>query len=351
MQLAQQVLQPGDVEHVAQALAVRLQHDRELAVALGDLEQRLRLQPLLPQRRAAARVRARDQQRAPRVLPEARAEQRAAAELADDCVLQLVRVEQHQLRARRLVGVGKVDDDPVVGPDRVGLEPVLLADPRAQREAPRGVDPAAERREHAQAPVADLVAEALDDDRAVARDDARRVLLLAQEREQVLRRERVQVVALGERLGVLLHRPAAERADRLAELERPADAVALPERDRARHARRRRDDDAVARDVLDPPARRAEQEHLAGPRLVDHLLVELADAAAVRQVDGEQAAVGDRARVGDRERAGALAVADRAARRGPTRSGRAARRTPPTGSGRRACRARSRAGRGTARRS
>ena len=40
-------------------------------------------------------------------------------------------------------------------------------------------------REDAQPPVADLVAEALDDDRAVARDDARRLLLLAQEVEQV----------------------------------------------------------------------------------------------------------------------------------------------------------------------
>ena len=106
--------------------------------------------------------------------------------------------------------------------------------------------------------------------------------------------------------------PSGERADRLAELARAADAVALPERHRARHARRRRDDDAVARDLLDPPARRAEQEHLARPRLVDHLLVELADAAAVGQVDGEQAAVGDRAGVRDRERAGALARADRA---------------------------------------
>ena len=53
--------------------------------------------------------------------------------------------------------------------------------------------------------------------------------------------------------------------------------------------------------------RRAEQERLARARLVDHLLVELADAAAVGQRDGEQAAVGDRAGVGDRELARALA--------------------------------------------
>ena len=168
-------------------------------------------------------------------------------------------------------------------------------------------------REHAQAPVADLVAEALDDDRAVARQHARRGLLLEQEVEQVLRRERVEVVVGLQRRGVLVDRPAAERADRLAELLRPPDAVALPERHRARRARRRRDDDAVAADLLDPPRARAEQERLAGARLVDHLLVELADAPPVGQRDAEQPAIGDRAGVRDRQLAGALARADRAA--------------------------------------
>jgi hypothetical protein len=56
VELAQQLDQAGQVEHVAQALAVGLEHDREVAVA-RDLEQRLGLQPLLPQRRALARGR------------------------------------------------------------------------------------------------------------------------------------------------------------------------------------------------------------------------------------------------------------------------------------------------------
>ena len=43
------------------------------------------------------------------------------------------------------------------------------------------MDAAAEGGEHAQPPVPDLVAEALDDDGAVARHDARRLALLAQE--------------------------------------------------------------------------------------------------------------------------------------------------------------------------
>ena len=208
VQPAQQLDEARHVEHVAQALAVGLEDDREVGVALGDLQQRLRLQPLLPQRRALARVSARDQQRTAGVLAEARAEQRARRELLDDRVLDLVGLEHHQLGAGRLVGVGEVDDDPVVGPDRVGLQAVLLADAAAQREAPRGMHAPAVGRQHAQPPVADLVAEALDDDRAVRWDDARRILLLAQVGEQVRGGERVEVVVGLERLGVLARRPS-----------------------------------------------------------------------------------------------------------------------------------------------
>ena len=95
---AQQLLQAGQVEHVAQALAVGLEHDREVLVAARDLEQVLRLQPLLPQRRALARVGARDQQRARRVLAEAGAEQRRAAELGDDRLLRPPRARSSPAR-------------------------------------------------------------------------------------------------------------------------------------------------------------------------------------------------------------------------------------------------------------
>src|SRR3954447_8407620 len=169
----------------------------------------------------------------------------------------------------------------------------------------------AERRQDAQPPVADLVAEALDDDRAVARDDPCGLLLLAQEVEQVLGGERIEVVVALEHLGGLIDGPAGELADLFAELLRPPDAVALPERNRARVAGRRRHDHAITADLLDPPRRGAEQERLAGSRLVDHLLVELADTPAVGQRDAVKAAVGDRARVGHRELTRALARPDR----------------------------------------
>ena len=99
------------------------------------------------------------------------------------------------------------------------------------------MDAAAERAQHAQPPVADLVAEALDDDRPVRRDHPRRLLLLGEELDQVVGGAAVEVVLALQRLGLLVDGPARERADRLAELARAPDAVALPERDRARAAR------------------------------------------------------------------------------------------------------------------
>ena len=126
------------------------------------------------------------------------------------------------------------------------------------------MDAAAERREHAQAPVADLVAELLDDERLVGGHDPRRRLLFAQICEEVGGGARIEVVLGGERLGVLGDRLAGEGADRAAELGRAPDTVAAPERNRAGNAGGRDDDDAVAGDLLNPPGGRAEQERLPG---------------------------------------------------------------------------------------
>ena len=82
-----------------------------------------------------------------------------------------------------------------------------------------------------------------------------------------------------------------------SQLVRSPDALALPEGHEPGDAGRGRDEHAVARDLLDPPRRGAEEERLARAGLVNHLLVELADpAAAVHEVDAEEPAVGDRAR-------------------------------------------------------
>ena len=98
-----------------------------------------------------------------------------------------------------------------------------------ERERPRGVHATAVRREDAQPPVADLVAEALDDQRPVGGDDARRRLLLGQEGEQVGGGAPVEVVVALQRLLVLVDGHPRERPDRLAELPGTPDALSVPE--------------------------------------------------------------------------------------------------------------------------
>src|SRR6185312_6467556 len=64
-------------------------------------------------------------------------------------------------------------------------------------------------------------------------------------------------------------------------------------------------------DLLDPPGRGAEEKGLARAGLVDHLLVELPDAAtALDEIDAEEAAVRDRPSVRDGEPPRALPPAD-----------------------------------------
>src|SRR3712207_1800819 len=86
----------------------------EVRVAAGDLEERLCLQALLPERRPLARPPARDEKGAGGVLAEARAEEGGAAELGDDQILELGRGDEEVLDGRRRVRVGEVERDPIV---------------------------------------------------------------------------------------------------------------------------------------------------------------------------------------------------------------------------------------------
>ena len=74
------------------------------------------------------------------------------------------------------------------------LQPERLAQARRERKRPRCVHARAERRQDAETPVADLVAETLDDDGPVRRHGAGRGGLLVQERQQVVRRAFVEAM-------------------------------------------------------------------------------------------------------------------------------------------------------------
>ena len=171
----------------------------------------------------------------------------------------------------------------------------------------------AERAVQHQPPVAQLVAEPLQHQRAVIGHVTRGLPLVGQIAHQVRGGQLVQAVGAQPRGGVLLAgagQLAAVRAERPAELHRPSRGVAVPERQLARLARRGGDQHLVGGDVLDPPGTGAEHEHVADPRLVDHFLVELTDAVRVPPVGlplrrgqehAEQAAVRDGAAAGHRQ--------------------------------------------------
>ena len=122
----QQGLQRRQVEDVLEALAVRLQDDREAAVPAGHGQELRGPLPHLPQRRARAGSASRQQQRPGRVLAEAAGEERRPAEDADDQLLHLVRGDAHG-------GLGR------------GRPALAVEVQRARPTAPSALDPLAPR--------------------------------------------------------------------------------------------------------------------------------------------------------------------------------------------------------------
>ncbi len=324
---AEHVAERRQVEDVRQALAVRLHEDREGAVPGRHGEKVCCPLALLPQGRPGAGPPPRQQQRTRRVLAEPGCEEGRVRDGRDDEILDLLRIREEQVVDPGQVALGEPDGDSVVRPDRLHFGPEAFAQACLQRQRPRRVDPRAERCQEAESPVAQLVAESLHDDPPVRRQRPSGLALVLQVREQVLRREVVQVVLLGQpREGgppSALAPPdvalelAHEGAQRPSQLDRPPDGVAVPEGKLAGHTRRRRHEHPIGPDLVDPPRRRTQGDHVADAGLVHHLLVELADAPARRaglahEEDREEAAVRDRAAAGDRDDARVAAALDHA---------------------------------------
>ena len=183
-----------------------------------------------------------------------------------------------------------------------------LAHPGRDTQRPRSMHLRTEGGVNRHAPVAELITEPLDHDVAVIGDMPGGLALLVDIGEQVVRGPGVEA-RCGHTGSRLVGTERADLTDELAhgtpQLDRAAQGVALPERQLAGLAGRRSDEDLVVGDVLDPPGRGAEGEHIADPRLVDHLLVELADASPRALARGEehgiQAPVRDGSPAGDGE--------------------------------------------------
>ena len=149
----------------------------------------------------------------------------------------------------------------------------------------------AERGENADAPVAQFVAAALDEDVAVARNVFGGSGLVFEVAQQVLGREVVEAVFFDEaRVGDGPGRGrqfARHFTDLLAEFGGTSGAVAVPERHLARLAWGGRYEHSVVIDFFDAPRSCAEDYGVAGTALEDHFLVEFAHAGAARGADEE----------------------------------------------------------------
>ena len=333
---------------VGEQLAVGLEQDRERAVALGHGQQRLCAQALLPERRALPGAPARDQQCARSALAEARPEQRRAAELADDEILDAIGVDRDQLVRRQRVRIGEVEDDPVVRPERVRLDAVLLAQQARAARAPRARAPwrrtargcraasrrsrrgSARRRSCGRRGGRRWPAPA----RAGTPRGARRALVAGVQARQALHRawsSAQQARAGGGRL-----RARARAAGRPAHPSRTAPA---------RLAGRGGDDHAVALDLLDAPGRRTQKR--TRPSRASCTISSSSSPTRRRRRPGTRRRGRGRGSCRrSRSRCAAL-PRGRAANPScaPTRCAGAARRTRPTDSARRAGRARSPAAR------
>ena len=164
--------QPGQrryVVDVLQAFADRLQHDREVRIFAGHVEQLRGALALMPQRRSAAGMPPRQQQGTRRALPESGGEQRRTTHFCGDDRVDLVGVEDEQFGTRWLVGrpglgegVRQSDHDAVVRGGRLLIYAVAVAQSPAHRECERAVYAQTIGGVQDHPPVAQFVAEPLD---------------------------------------------------------------------------------------------------------------------------------------------------------------------------------------------
>ena len=135
----------------------------------------------MPERRAGIGAAARQQEGAASGFTEAAGEEGGGAELAQDELHGFSRLDEEPVGVGRLVGVREAEDEAVVAPEGFDFRTAGGADARADGHGPGNVDAAAEGREDADAPVAELVAAALDDDGAVVGDRAGGCFLVGEE--------------------------------------------------------------------------------------------------------------------------------------------------------------------------
>ena len=217
----QDAAQGRQVEDVAEDLPIGLQDDGERAIATGHRQQ-LRARAGASARAACAgrggvvaaagharRSRGSDSRRAPSRprspspgprLPPRRSARRPRPAPPSSAVWWAAGLQRRLPRRRpaRASGIGRrqADDDAVIGPDGLHLHAERLAQPGLDGQRPGCVDAGAERRQQADAPVAQLVAEALQHDGAIGRQRTGGSLLLVEIAQHVRAGQLVEVMVL-----------------------------------------------------------------------------------------------------------------------------------------------------------
>ena len=259
--LCQHLPQGGHVEHVLEALARGLQQDRERRVLRRHRQQVSRPLALLPQRCALIGAPAREQQRTAGALPEPGGEQRRLRQARHDQLVDLVGVdhERSRGRARRrpLADAPRcrrrpTSSRPAGRGGRMRRRSIAIAQ-GAWTGVPNGLS-----RHTRQSPISSrkrstTIVRSSGTTPVAAACSARywTTLSAANAIERVVLPEPVERLALRQRSDL-----AHEGAQRPAQLERAAWAVAVPERHLARLAGRGCDGDPLERDVLDAPCAR-----------------------------------------------------------------------------------------------
>ena len=174
---------------------------------------------------------------------------------------------------------------------------------------PGSVDAIAKGGEDADAPVAELVADALDHDVAIIWNGGCYICLVSEELQEVFCGLGIEVVFADETADGGIGRKGAEfadeRADAAPEFKGTSGLVAVPEGHFARLPGSWPDQDAVVGDFVNAPGGGAEGEDIADARFENHFLVEFADADRFLVFAGEEdaveAAIGDGSGVEDGE--------------------------------------------------
>ncbi len=316
--LGQQLGEARQIEVVGQRGAPGLDHQREIGQARDAVEQLPGALAREPERGAAPEPLARQLQRGPGRLAEARSEETGRPQPFAQQRLQLRRVDQREQLAGARAGRRGHGQRVVVDRD---------VDPGAVAPAPRGLQRDGERPQHAPAPegvqhqllgpvAGRPLGDPLDDDPPGVRQRPRGAALRAQQLDQRGGGAGGQAVLVdqppGQRRVVEVRFRLRQEGGDPRRQERAAVApVGAPEGGHRGRSRGRRDQHVVVRDLLDPPALHAEREGVAQLALPDELLVQLADLGA-RPVPAqvEVAAVGDRPAAAVEHPLGAGARAD-----------------------------------------